>query len=92
MEQQKKPRSLEARPLTAIREKCIDCCCGSVYEVEKCTAERCPLWPWRFGKNPYKKKREYTEEQREALRESARRLNEQKKAAKLAAGPADTAS
>ena len=59
----------QTNPVKVIREKCIDCCCGSTYEVDLCTAEKCPLWPWRFGKNPYRKKTEYTEEQRAAMRE-----------------------
>lgn len=42
-------------PLKAIRAKCVDCCCGSQYEVKLCPAEDCPLWPYRFGKNPIRK-------------------------------------
>ena len=34
----------------AIRAKCIDCCCGQVYEVKKCTVTHCPLWTYRMGK------------------------------------------
>ncbi len=36
-----------------IRAKCLDCSCGQVQEVAKCTAVRCPLWPYRMGKNPF---------------------------------------
>lgn len=39
-------------PLKAIRLKCLDCCCGSSNEVKLRTVERCPLYPFRFGKNP----------------------------------------
>ncbi len=39
-------------PLRAIRAKCLDCCCGFANEVKLCTAEKCPLHPFRFGKNP----------------------------------------
>jgi len=39
-------------PMRAIRAKCIDCCCGSVYEPARCTALRCPLHPYRNGKRP----------------------------------------
>ncbi|WP_158414017.1 hypothetical protein [Geoalkalibacter subterraneus] len=39
-------------PMKAIRKKCIDCCCHSVYEPAKCTAEDCPLHPYRFGHRP----------------------------------------
>lgn len=33
----------------AIRLKCIDCCCGQVREVKRCTAYECPLWNFRMG-------------------------------------------
>lgn len=39
-------------PLKAIRLKCLDCSCGSAHEVKLCTAEKCPLYPSRLGKNP----------------------------------------
>lgn len=56
-------------PVKAIRAKCLDCCCGQINEVKECTAVNCPLHPFRFGKNPYRAKRELTEEQRAELRE-----------------------
>lgn len=42
-------------PLKAIRLKCVDCCCGQVYEVAKCVCEDCPLWMYRDGHNPARK-------------------------------------
>lgn len=39
-------------PLKAIRLKCLDCSCGSPKEVKLCTAESCPLYIFRYGKNP----------------------------------------
>ena len=54
--------------LKAIRLKCLDCCCGSSYEVKLCTVAGCPLYPFREGHNPFAKKREWTDEQREAQR------------------------
>ena len=54
--------------LKAIRLKCLDCCCDSAYEVKLCPCEKCPLHPFRFGKNPYRSKKEYTEEQLEKMR------------------------
>lgn len=65
-------------PIQAIRAKCLDCCCGQVNEVKLCTAERCTLWPFRLGKNPNIKPREYTEEQREAMRQRLKRTMEAK--------------
>ena len=50
-------------PLKAIRAKCLDCCCGSAFEVSGCTAgpqpnaeyPPCPLFPFRSGHNPNRK-------------------------------------
>ena len=53
--------------LEAIRLKCLDCCCDSANEVKLCPCEKCPLHPFRFGKNPYRSKKEYTEEERKAM-------------------------
>lgn len=38
-------------PMKAIRAKCLDCCVSS-HEVRLCTVEKCPLYPYRFGKRP----------------------------------------
>lgn len=57
-------------PIKAIRQKCVeDCCCGYVNEVTNCTSYSCPLYNFRFGKNPYRTKRELTEEQKHRQRE-----------------------
>jgi hypothetical protein len=58
-------------PSKAIREKCLDCCCGNPAEVRKCVAVDCPLWPFRMGANPFRKKRELSSRQK---RERADRL------------------
>jgi len=39
-------------PMKAIRAKCIDCCGGHIYEPRHCTAEKCPLHPYRMGHKP----------------------------------------
>lgn len=52
-------------PLKAIRAKCVDCCGGSHYEVKLCPADDCPLWDYRFGKNPTRK--ELTSAQKQHL-------------------------
>lgn len=36
----------------AIRKKCLDCSGGQTNEVRDCWAKKCPLFPYRFGKNP----------------------------------------
>lgn len=68
-------------PLKAIRANCLQCVGGSAYEVRTCTAKNCYLFPFRFGKNPYTKKREMTEEQRaeaaDRLRKARARRTEQ---------------
>jgi hypothetical protein len=33
----------------AIRQKCLECCCGQSAEVARCHITDCTLWPWRFG-------------------------------------------
>lgn len=63
---------VQTNPVKVIRAKCLDCSCGNAAEVARCPAERCPLWPWRMGKNPYRKKVERTEEELAAMRERMR--------------------
>ena len=60
-------------PVKAIRAKCLDCSCGNPYEVNVCPLTGCPLYPYRFGRNPNRKGRELSEEEREALRERLRK-------------------
>ena len=43
------PRS----PISAIREKCRDCCGGQLAEIKACQAVKCSLWPFRAGIHPY---------------------------------------
>ena len=54
-------------PLKAIRENCLDCN-GTASEVKLCPCTDCALWPFRFGKNPYSK-RKLSDEQRAAAAE-----------------------
>ena len=66
----------QTNAVKVIREKCMDCCGNQWKEVELCTAELCPLWPWRFGKNPYRKPR--TEAQIKAAKENMERLRRER--------------
>lgn len=43
-------------PLNAIKIKCLDCSCGSSKEVRLCPVSDCVLFPFRMGKNPFRKK------------------------------------
>ena len=64
-------------PAKAIRAFCLSCCMESVTEVKLCPADECPLWPFRFGKNPFRKHQTVTESQLQAL-ENARASFKQK--------------
>lgn len=66
-------------PMKAIRAKCLDCCAGQYSEVKMCPCTTCPLYDFRLGKNPNRKPRNLTEEQREALREHARKAQAARK-------------
>lgn len=66
-------------PIKAIRAKCLDCCCDQKEEVKMCPATTCPLYPFRMGKNPFRK-REMSEEQRKAAAERLAKARENRKA------------
>ena len=59
---------MEKSPLKAIRAKCLDCCCGSAYEVKNCVIHDCELYPFRLGNNPFRT-RSMTDEQKQAAAE-----------------------
>ena len=47
--------------LKAVRAKCLDCCCWQKNEVKLCPATQCPLYDFRMGKNPFRKKKVLSE-------------------------------
>jgi len=53
--------------LKAIRLRCLDCCGEQPSEVAKCAFRKCANWPYRYGENPWKKRRTPTAEQLAAL-------------------------
>ena len=57
-------------PIKAIRANCLDWSGFSSKEVKLCPIKDCSLYPFRLGKNPNIKKREYTHEQRQAMRDN----------------------
>jgi len=59
----------ERNPLKALRERCLDCCCGNASEVRKCVSVECPSWPFRMGVNPFRQKLVLSAEQKEAMAE-----------------------
>ena len=59
---------MEKSPLKEIRAKCLECCCGSAYEVKNFTIHDCELYPFRMEHNPFRT-RSMTEEQKQAASE-----------------------
>ena len=66
-------------PMKAIRAKCLDCCCDQREEVKLCPATTCPLYPFRLGKNPNRKARILTDEQKKAAAERIAKARKAKK-------------
>lgn len=59
-------------PVKAIRAFCLECSCGQTSEAKACTIYRCPLYPFRMGKNPYRQRREMSEEEKRVLADRLR--------------------
>ena len=72
----------EVSPMKAIRQKCLDCSCGSSEEVKNCFAKKCPLYQFRFGykldENGNRKKKNLTDEQRKEMSEKLKKVRENK--------------
>lgn len=66
-------------PVKAIRAYCLGCA-ETRKEVELCPIEECSLHPFRLGKNPFRTKRELTDEQRAAMAERLAKVRKGKKA------------
>lgn len=64
----------EKNPVKAIRAYCLGCMRGSSKEVRLCPVTECELYAFRFGKNPYRAKREYSENEKAALASRLRSL------------------
>jgi hypothetical protein len=60
----------------AVRAKCLDCMGSSPAEVRRCGDVTCALWPFRMGSDPFREKREISDEQREAAAERFRLARE----------------
>jgi len=73
-------------PIKSIREKCLDCMCGSAQEVKLCPGDGkqsiwCALWPYRLGRRPDgSKKRIMSVEQKQKVVERFKKAKEAKKA------------
>ena len=62
-------------PLKAIRFFCLWCCKESQQEVRLCPATECPLHDFRMGRNPFRKPKTLSEEQKQALASARERFN-----------------
>lgn len=65
--------------MNAIKAKCLDCCCGQTSEIRECTIVKCPLHPFRLGKDPFATKRGISEEQKAQLAERMKNYWKNKK-------------
>lgn len=72
----------EITPMKAIRQKCLDCSCGSSEEVKNCFAKKYPLYQFRFGykldENGNRRKRDLTDEQRQEMAERLKKVRDNK--------------
>lgn len=61
--------SIKKTPKAAIKAYCTDCSVGSQAEIKDCPCTECPLYPFRGFMKFEGKKREMTEDQKQAARE-----------------------
>lgn len=54
-------------PTKACRWKCLECCNFSPNDVRECRIQDCALWPFRFGKDPGRKKVKFSEDRKKKL-------------------------
>lgn len=64
--------------MRAIKLKCLDCSTYNILEIKECPVKNCPLYPFRQGNNPFRKKKELSEEERNKLSERMKNLKKQK--------------
>jgi hypothetical protein len=64
-------------PLKTIRLHCLSCN-DTAMEVKLCPCVNCLLYPFRFGKDPRRKVREYTEEQKALMADRMKNAREAK--------------
>ena len=76
-EEFKKEVSENTNVLRAIKLKCLDCSTYNINEIKECPVKECPLYPFRLGKNPFRK-RELSEEERNKLSERMKNLKRNK--------------
>ena len=77
-EEFKKEVSENTNVLRAIRLKCLDCSTYNINEIKECPVKNCPLFPFRNGNNPFRKKKELSEEERNKLSERMKNIKRNK--------------
>lgn len=70
-------------PLMAIKQYCYECSGENRAEVKRCSSDSCPLKPFRTGRNPFRKTRQLSEEERAQASERLAKARESKKAAMI---------
>lgn len=65
-------------PRKAIKEKCIECCGGSIHEAKQCQIYDCPLWPLRPGGTGIRKRKPMSPEARAAASERMKQFHKTK--------------
>lgn len=72
----------ETLPMTswtnAVRNMCFDCSGWNWNEVRLCERTTCFLYGLRLGKNPFRKKRELTDEQKQKQAENLKKARSEK--------------
>jgi hypothetical protein len=48
----------QRNPMKIMRSFCLDCMAQQPSHVRKCTSVGCDLWPFRMGKNPFRRRPE----------------------------------
>ena len=61
-------------PLRSIHNFCVDCSGGSYKELRLCPCPSCPLYSYRLGKSPFRKKTELSDEERKRRGEFLRKM------------------
>jgi len=74
-------------PLKAIHEKCYNCSGFQWNEVRQCTVYDCTLYPFRFGKSPYRNPKKMTEEERQEKVERMKNIRARQLAEKASKDP-----
>ena len=77
-EEFKKEVSENTNVLRAIKLKCLDCSTYNINEIKECPVKNCPLFPFRNGNNPFRKKKELSEEERSKLSERMKNIKRNK--------------